>query len=132
LHLALAGLLVGCSSLKDKFGEITQDKKPSTFSNTAPPLDRPDLGDAPVNTIVFQSCREEIAMDDYKRSLCDINHKLRGTTPPWERATAEARLMSYQPGELHCARTLGGVPDCRVISGVPRPTLLSAPNMGSN
>jgi PBP1b-binding outer membrane lipoprotein LpoB len=37
LALALAGLLVGCSSLNDKFGEITQDKKPSTFSNTAPP-----------------------------------------------------------------------------------------------
>lgn len=133
LALTLAGLLTGCGSLNEKFAELTHDNKSrNTFSNSAPVLFGLILATLPINTIVFRSCHDEFAMDDYKRSLCEINHKLRGTTPPWERTAADARLMSYQPGELRCARTIGGVTDCRVISGMPRPTLLSAPNMGSN
>lgn len=132
LVLAFAGLLSGCSSLDEKLATLTHDKTPSSGPNSGPPLIGLILATPPMNTILFSSCRQEFAMDDYKQSLCDLNHKLRGTTPPWERTAAEARLMSYQPGELQCARTLGGVTDCRVVQGLPRPATLVAPNMGSN
>lgn len=130
--VAIAGLLAGCSSLNEQIGQLGHDKTPNSAPTSIQPLMALILTAPPVNTIVFRSCRDEFAMDEYKRSLCEVNHKLRGTTPAWERAAAEARLMSYQPGELQCARTLGGITDCRVIQGMPRPVTLIAPNMGAN
>ena len=131
LALALVGFLVGCSDLNKKVATFTHDGTPQRHS-FAGPVTFLLLSTPPGNTILVSSCQDEFAIEPYKRSLCELNHKLRGTTSPWERAEAEARLMSYRPGELQCTRTLGGVSDCRVISGMPRPTLLSAPNMGSN
>ncbi len=131
--LTILGLLVGCADLNERIAKVTHDKSPNTFSSTGGPVIGLILATPPVNTLVFDPClREEVAMDDYKRSLCNLKHQIKGTTPPWERTAAEARLMSYQPGELQCARTLGGVTDCRVISGMPRPVTLVSPNMGSN
>ncbi len=128
----MLGLLVGCADLNERIAKVTHDKSPNTFSSTGGPFIGLILATPPVNTIVFAPCTDEIAMDDFKRPLCDLNHKMRGSTTPWERRAAEARLMSYQPGELQCARTLGGITDCRVISGMPRPAILVAPNMDSN
>lgn len=132
LSVLLALSLMACSDLNKKVAEITHDKTPNTFSNSGPPLITLILATPPINTIAFGSCKQEFAMDDYKRNLCELNHKLRGTTPPWERIAAEGRVMSYQPGDLQCTRTLGAVPDCRLISGMPRPVTLVSPNMGAN
>ena len=133
LAVAFAMLLAGCSSLDERIASITHDKTPSSGPTSGPTLIGLILATPPVNTLVFNPClQEEVAMDNYKRALCNLRHQVKGTTPPWERTAAEARLMSYQPGELECARTLGGKTDCRVISGLPRPVTLVAPNMGSN
>jgi hypothetical protein len=125
----LTSLLAGCGTVNDKIIEYSRDRSPY---NTVPAVTGLILATPPVNTILVNSCNEELFMDASKRKLCNLNHKIHGTTPPWERAAAEARLMSYQPGELQCSRTLGGVSDCRVISGIPRPVTLITTNMGSN
>jgi len=132
LVLALAGFLSGCSSFNEQLAKLTHDKTPNSGPTSFIPLAGLVLSTPPINTLAFSSCRDEFAMDHYKRSLCEVNHKLRGTTPEWERIAAAARLMSYQPGELQCARTLGGITDCRMVQGMPRPVTLIAPSMGAN
>ena len=126
-----APLLSACTgSVNDKIIDLTRDRTPY---NTGPAAIGVIMATPPVNTILFNSCEHELAMDASKRKLCNLNHQIRGNTPPWERIAAEARLMSYQPGEVECQRTLGGKAECRVISGAPRPVnLIAPPSMGAN
>jgi hypothetical protein len=131
--IALAGLLAGCSIPGQVNQEIVETagrgRSPYNLGTAAVGL---ALATPPIHTLLISSCKEELFMDKSRRDLCDLNHKIRGTTSAWDRAAAEARLMAYQPGEVQCTRTLGGVPDCRVVAGVPRPVTLISPNMGSN
>jgi len=131
--MVIAAVLTGCSipgKINEEIIELTRDKTPY---NTGPAVIGIMLATPPLNTLLVSSCKDELFMDKSRRDLCNLNHRIYGTTPAWERNAAEARLMSYQPGELQCSRTLGGVADCRIISGTPRPvTLISSPNMGAN
>ena len=105
LTVAVAALLTGCADLNEQIGKLGHDKRPNSTSASGSVVVPLLLATPPLNNIVFGPCTNELAMDDRKRSDCNLHHKIRGTTPPWEQAAAEARLMSYQPGELQCART---------------------------
>lgn len=136
LLMALASTLLGACSIPGRINEevleLTNKRSRSPY-NTGTAAIGLIMATPPVNTILFNSCDHEIAMDASKRKLCNLNHQIRGNTPPWERIAAEARLMSYQPGEVECQRTLGGKAECRVISGAPRPVnLIAPPSMGAN
>lgn len=131
VSICLLGLLGACTGeINERIIEVSRDKTPY---NTVPALVGIMSATPPINTIFISPCKDELFPDKSRRDLCELNHKIRGTSSPWERNAAEARLMTYQPGELQCSKTLGGVPDCRVIGGTPRPVnFIAAPNMGAN
>src|SRR5262245_54200026 len=103
LSTVVVSLLLGACSIPGKINDEILDltnnrtKSPYGLAASAGGL---MLATPPVNTILINSCKDELFMDGAKRPLCNLNHQIRGTTPPWERNAAEARLMAYQPGEL--------------------------------
>lgn len=89
------------------------------------------LATPPINNVLVGPCTDEFAVPDSRRTNCNLHHKVRSQTAPWNETTARAQAMSYGPGELQCWRTLG-TSECAVIAGPPRSVYIVGPNMGAN
>lgn len=122
LPLALAA----CTAVSDRLSDYS-DKSGHSASFVVPVA----LATPPLNNILVGPCTDEFAVPDGRKTNCNLHHKVRGQTSPWNETTARAQAMSYGPGELQCWRTLG-TSECAVIAGPPRSVYIVGPNMGAN